>query len=364
MKILFLTRRFYPNIGGVERHVLEISKQLIKKEHEVTVISELAQKLNHNKSKNYQSIGQSDTQSINTKKPVKSIQSNHFVHEKINIYEIPVGTYGWSKKFNIWYQLFKINKLIRQADVIHCHDVFFWYLPFRFIFPNKKVYTTFHGYEGYPIKKKDILVRKISEILSNGSICVGEFMKKWYGASPDYIIYGGVDIPRKSTTTKNYNALFFGRLDKQTGVLSYIRAEKIIKEKISKFKLIVYGDGALKTYVKHDLHNFQQNIEKKISKFSVVFVSRYLSILECLAAKRMVFAISDNPIKDDYLRMTPFKDYITICRSAEEIAIKVQEYYSNKKDAQIKLDNGFSWVKNQSWFNVANVYMKLWNKKS
>jgi len=40
MKVVFLSRQFFPDIGGVEKHVLEISKQLIARGHDVTVISE------------------------------------------------------------------------------------------------------------------------------------------------------------------------------------------------------------------------------------------------------------------------------------------------------------------------------------
>ena len=40
MKILFLTRSFYPNVGGVEKHILEVSKALTKRGHIVTVVTE------------------------------------------------------------------------------------------------------------------------------------------------------------------------------------------------------------------------------------------------------------------------------------------------------------------------------------
>lgn len=39
MKIVQLTPYFYPHLGGVESHVLELSKQLIKKGHEVLVVT-------------------------------------------------------------------------------------------------------------------------------------------------------------------------------------------------------------------------------------------------------------------------------------------------------------------------------------
>jgi hypothetical protein len=58
--------------------------------------------------------------------------------------------------------------LIKEADIIHCHDVFFWYLPFRFLFPQKKVYIPFHGYEGNnPPNKRKIFfsTRKSNDLI-------------------------------------------------------------------------------------------------------------------------------------------------------------------------------------------------------
>ena len=40
VRILFLTRSFYPSIGGVEKHILELSKVLIAKGHKISVITE------------------------------------------------------------------------------------------------------------------------------------------------------------------------------------------------------------------------------------------------------------------------------------------------------------------------------------
>ncbi len=161
MKILFFTRLFFPHIGGVEKHVLEISKELIKRGHKVTVITE-------------------DLDGTSSKEKF----------DEIDVYRIPV-TQTWFKKFQIWYWLLKNFSLIKDADIIHCHDVFFWYLPF--IFLKKKVYTTFHGYETiYPPHRKAIQIRKLSELLSRGNICIGAFIEKWYGTKADVISYGGV----------------------------------------------------------------------------------------------------------------------------------------------------------------------------
>lgn len=165
MRILFLTRRFYPEIGGVEKHVLEISKVLLRQGHEVSVITE-------NTLFNYHSRYQSDTYSINSKQPVKSIQTKTIETNKIHIHRLKVTKNNWLKKFEIWRNLWELRALIKDADIVHCHDVYYWYLPFRFLFPGKKNYVTFHGHETvFPPTLKSKIVRKLSEKLSLGNIC-------------------------------------------------------------------------------------------------------------------------------------------------------------------------------------------------
>lgn len=359
MRILFLTSKFWPNIGGVERHVLKISEELIKRGNEVSVITELSPDLKNNKNNNYQSIEQSDTDSIKSKEGVKSVYFEHYKFKKIGIYYFKFGKKGWFKKFRIWWILLKNKNIIQNADIVHCHDVFFWCFPFRFLYPHKKTFTTFHGYESYPIKSKAVIIRKISEILSNGTICVGEFMKKWYHAKPDYIIYGATDHYDNIKEIKTPSALFYGRLDDQTGIMTYIEAVKLIREKIPEFKLEIVGEGRLRKKIKVPVKKFDQKIEGKISKFRFLFVSRYLSILEGLVSHRPVFAVFDNPLKRDYLQMSPFKKYIHISGNAEDLASKVLSCIEQKESGE-KTQQGYEWARKQTWGKIAETYLKLW----
>src|SRR5258708_2175133 len=122
MKILFLAQHKWPHVGGVEKHVQEISLSLRKKGHKVTTISS----------------------------------------EDIN--------YPHIKFFGllyIWFWLFKNRKFIKTADIVHCHDLFIWYFPFRFFYPKKPIYTTFHGWEGiYPIPLKNVVLKRLAGYLS------------------------------------------------------------------------------------------------------------------------------------------------------------------------------------------------------
>ena len=137
MKVLFLTHYFYPHIGGVEKHVLEISRDLIAKNHKVTIVTER----------------------------YDDSLSEHEVFENIEIYRFSYPHKRFKGLSEIWKWLWKKRNLIKESDIIHCHDVFIWYLPFRFLFPLKKVFTTFHGWEGvYPIPLINILHKKLANL--------------------------------------------------------------------------------------------------------------------------------------------------------------------------------------------------------
>ncbi len=343
MNILFFTRLFHPHIGGVEKHVFEISKRLIAKGHKVTII----------------------TEELSTKKIPRCEIIN-----SIEIYRVPVGKDNWFKKFMIWKWLGANKQLIANADIIHCHDVFFWYLPFRFLFPRKKAYITFHGYENYPLKSKQIIMHKIAEKLSIGNICVGSFMKKWYGTKPSYVTYGGIEITNSKlqipNRIKQESAVFIGRLDEQTGIKTYLDAVKLIRKKIPDFKFEIIGDGKFRKEIEKNFRvlGFQKDSERYFLKYSFAFVSRYLSILEAMAVRKLVFAVYDNPLKEDYLRMTPFSKFITISSSSSELVSKISFYLNNSKKKEKMIEKAYAWVKEQTWDEVTNMYLKLWKIKS
>jgi glycosyltransferase involved in cell wall biosynthesis len=337
MNVLFFANYFYPHVGGVEKHVFELSQELIKNGHAVTVV----------------------TQQFDKKLPKFEKHKNIVVHRML------VGKLNWFQKFRIWRELFHNIDLIKNADIIHCHDVFFWYLPFRFLFFWKKVFVTFHGYESFPVSFKNVIVRKIAEILANGNICIGDFMKKWYSAKPTIVSYGGVTFPAASSSLQtSSSALFYGRLDDQTNILEYMQAVKLIRRQIPNFKFKIIGEGSYRRMVKNEIvEGFIKNPEKKLKSFRFAFLSRYLSILEALAARRLVFALYDNDIKEDYLRMSPFASCIVIAGSPEELCEKLVYYLSNPKKEKQLIDKGYKFAKENTWKKVCETYLALWRKK-
>ncbi|MCL4417277.1 MAG: glycosyltransferase family 4 protein [Actinobacteria bacterium] len=356
MKVIFLSRFFYPHIGGVEKHVQNVGASLVKRGHEVTVITE---KLLGAHSANNHSISSS------AKHPGKV--------NGMTVFQIHPGKDDWFKKIRIWKELWKYKYILKQADIIHCHDVFFWYLPFRFVFPYKKVYITFHGYEGNKIPgRRAILSHKIAEKLSKGNICIGDFFKKWYGTNPTIISYGAVDTtPKLDSKTHNSsikNVLYIGRLEEEAGIMEYLRAVRILKDKGINLKLTILGDGsqmkkaqlfAEKNRLDVVFKGFVENVDEYVKKTDIVFVSRYLGILESLVNKKLVFAVYNNDIKKDYLETAKFKKYIYISSGYLSLASDIQHVILNK-DYDEKIKDGYSWAKKQSWEKLCDSYLRLW----
>lgn len=333
--ILFLTRLYNPHIGGVEKHVAEVAKILQGKGYKLTIVTE-----------------QYD-------KKLKDVE----VVNGVKVIRIPVGKNSFFKKFLIWKWTIRNCFFVSSFDVVHVHDVFFWLFPIRLFFFWKKMYITFHGYEDFPVKKRWILMRKVTEMMANGSICVGKFMKKWYFASPNYISYGGARLEEKNIGENQMGAVFFGRLEGQTGVMQYVDAYKKIKAQYPKFSLTIVGDGPLKRKLPKNVtyKPFTQDVFSYIAKNKFIFVSRYLSMIEALVMDKTVVAVYDNPIKKDYLLMSPFKKYVETFGTADEIADFIIKRLKEKN--KTNNDEAVVWAKSQTWEKVTNTYLSLWGLK-
>ena len=331
---------FTPHIGGVERHVSSVASVLCKKGASVTVITE---------------------------KYDENLSDDEFLG-KVMVLRFDYPKIKFAGLLLIWFKLFShYLDEIKRADIVHIHDVFIWYLPFRFLFPNKPVYVTFHGYPSFPLSRKAIFYQKMAEKLTGGNICVGSFIEKWFGTRPSFVTYGGVDFKKFHPVTNEemiYDAVYLGRLDDQSCFLKYLDAFKILLKKKLRFKLLVLGDGKYKSKIKESKNLVYKGAVEDpfhfIQKSRFAFVSGYLSILEALACKKLVFAMFDDPLKEDYLKMTPFYKSIVVCNSSSELARYVEFYTLNPNEAEKKIEPGYKWVKKQTWDKLADTYLTLW----
>jgi glycosyltransferase involved in cell wall biosynthesis len=285
MNILFIAKHRWPHVGGVEVHMRELGEELKKKNYEITTISE---------------------------------ENIKYPHIKI------IGL------LYIWFWFLKKLKLILWADMIHIHDVFIWFLPFRFLFFWKKVYITFHGWEGkFPIPPWFIFNKRLANYLSNGSIAVGRYIEKWYGITATYITYGGVDLRSriKDLRKTNNTLIWLGRLEKDTGLLEFLSWSSRLDHG---YKIVFVGDGSLRKECEKygKVVGNVKNPEKYLITSEYCVPSGYLSYLEAKNYGCKIITFANNQLKKDYWEEISKLRKIPIWKEVADVYISL---YNSKR---------------------------------
>lgn len=341
MNILFLARLFHPHIGGVETHVLELSKQLIKKGHQISVITE-----------GYDE-NLSETQT----------------YQGIKIYRIPLHDIKpESKKYAIWEWLFSHQSLLKNAEIIHIHDVAYWIFPFFWLF--SKTFTTFHGYEGSkPPGKSAIFQRKLAKRFFRKTLNVGGFMEKWYGFKPNELTYGAVSSINAAITKKSNRAVYIGRLHEDTGIMTYLKAMYAANKLQQDIGLDIYGDGpqinkakeyAQKYQLDVKFYGFVKNASSRLSRYKLAFVSRYLSLLEAMRVGIPIVSAYNNQIKKDYLDCHPMRENFFASDDPQKIAVQLIKLQKLSTLEKLKITRAQQWAKKQTWPKMTGLYQTLW----
>lgn len=356
-KILFLTRLYYPHIGGVETHIQKIAQELVKRNDEVTIITS------------------SFDQSLSIQETV----------ENVKIIRIPFDSEA--SKMRTWKWMNDHKVLFHESDVIHIHDVFWWVFPLLpFIRP--KLFITFHGWEGqFPIKRTSILQRKIAASLVKGNIHVGEYIQKWYGTHANVVTYGAVDSSSQknahqsgkevlkkvfnaaksgSFVLKNklkYEAIFLGRLSTDNDVDAVVRLFRLWKKEVPSAQFLFVGDGDLRDDCAEigEVTGFVKNPDQYIDEAKIVCASSYLSIMSAQLRKKLVLSFYSNPLKKDYLSFYPQAKHMIIESEPQVALAKLSDLQKDKRRYNAYIESNHHWVKSQTWSKVTDEYEKLWN---
>lgn len=163
--------------------------------------------------------------------------------------------------------------------------------------------------------------------------------------------------------TKKLKIAFIGRLENDTGILPYCEVINLLKNKGIDCEFNIYGEGSLKNKITiGNLQGVTINVDSVIETHDILFVSSYLSILDSLNHQKLVVSLYDNPLKKDYLYLSPFKEWIVIGKNAGDVSQQLVTLLKDEKKLQGMKQKGKEWVNTQSWSHVVDLYEQLWEK--
>ncbi len=372
MKIAIVSEYYYPLLGGISEHVHFFAKECANLGHEVTIItSEPLIKSNAHQPPSFE---------------------NHTNVEIIRIgHGIPFYSNGSfaNISFGIGVKR-KLRKLLknRNFDIVHIHSPAIPSLPIVTQLvseaPNIGTFHTYFEKNALFALYKNIIQDAIGNLdgrIAVSKLCI-ESLTRHIRADFE-IIPNGVDVeyfskPQGQLNKYNdgkLNILFVGRLDPRNGLECLIKAYRQARKKNKNIRLIVIGDGPLRSYYKiimkedDDIHfegyvnhlrpDYYLNCD--IFCFPVQKASFGITILEAMAAGKPIIC-TDLPAFHDILG----KDG-QACRfidpfAPEQFAEKLTELIEDKNLRQTMGEVGCKRVQRFSWPNVTRQVLDYYQK--
>ena len=334
-----LTPLFNPHIGGVETHVEEVSKRLAKMGYEVTVVT---------------SRFSPDLESEEEIKGFRLLRVGPDIARSI-------------------LTIASKNDLSRTGIVqVHDYSVFFkWLMPLTPLVPKQRIFITFHGYEGTcPPSPRAMRMRAIAESKSKGNMIVGAYIHKWYGTFPTMVSYGGTSPVGTGLHKDLLRAVFVGRLERDTSLRKYLEALRMMRnEEGFSYHLDVCGNGSMMKELRDfsvaekldvSFHGFVRDAAGFYERAGVAFVPGYLSILEAMSHGCIPVATFDNPLKNDYYQLLPFRRLLSISETPEEIYRQLINLLGDRKRMVKRMKMARAFASNRTWDKVVMAYIRLW----
>jgi glycosyltransferase involved in cell wall biosynthesis len=342
---------FFPHLGGVERHVFEVSRRLIAKGHDVRLL---------------------------TLRYDGSLPRDEIVRG-IPVRRIGKGGSGGPPLLRIlagWISALPARDLFSWADILHFHDhapFVRWYLPQLLLPGRKPLFVTFHGFERERPGRREKIERRLLARMASGRICVGSWIRKYYGTGCDVVTLGGTDAPLEDAGAKERRGLILGRLESDTGLFTYLKALTLLKERHGvSVPVEVLGSGSMfpdaeEYSSRHGLaiefRGTTANVPAFLRKASFVFASSYLSMLEAMAHGCLVLASPTSELKRDYLasmREDAGGEIAVVREEARELADELARFLARPEERRAALAAAAAFASRWTWDRLADSYLELY----
>lgn len=346
LKIVFVTNSFFPQIGGVEWSVLFTAHHLQELGHQVQIITEC-------------------------KSSATDDYEENEIFQSIEVLRFRIRAIRPFTRLRIWRWMFEHKTIFQHADVIHFHDYgsfLHWYFPLRFLLKKKLYAMTYHGFDSYPLKRKDLWMRKLTDAYMDLHFTVGDYQNKYYHSEADYSFLGAPTrtYHARSEPTRSH-ILFLGRLESDTGFDIYLRVlDDAAAQFEDRLEVTVLGSGSLEHLLRrHDQTVFSLvhrtptiHIEEYIARAEIVCASSYLSIFDSMAMQRCVLIYASNALKREYIFSIP---NIAACAFVAGDEDELRKYLlvalKDCPERDEKVKNASRLVESLSWHDIAQNHL-------
>jgi glycosyltransferase involved in cell wall biosynthesis len=334
LKILMVTPRYFPDMGGTEMHVHEVGRRLAQSGIDVTLLT---------------TIPHQHAQSV---PPEEDVEGMH-------IFRIP----AWPKHYDL-YLAPALRAFIKQGhwDLIHiqgCHT-FFPPLAMLTARATKTPYVvTFHsgGHSSHVrMQLRNVQWTLLRPLLAHAEKLIGvshfetqyfrdvlHFSEKRFAVIPNGFSHPDVPCPLQSKPATNTQIISVGRLERYKGHHHLITALPKIREQYPDATLLILGTGpyeeTLRTLaqqagvadyvtIRSIPANNRQEMMTQLSQASLItllseYESQGIAIMEALALKRPVL-VSDTSALREYAEKKLVR-MVSLQSTPEEIAAAVIE---------------------------------------
>jgi glycosyltransferase involved in cell wall biosynthesis len=396
MKVIFTTSHFYPSVGGLENHCLNIGKRLVQRGHNTLVASTTL-------------VGLRATRSFRNFS-IKGMKVRRFVPFPFLAPFFAPGR--WSTSFAPGMSFFLMNEVLK-CDLIHAHgygffptDLSAWISKIR----KKPLVITLHGFHPdylalmkniSPIEEMQLM--PYFKVIARRSLEIADaiialtpheknILQSYYQipAKKIAVIPNGINLkdflksPMKNEFKKRFNLkenviLFVGAIRKEKGLLKLIHAIPGIINEFPQTSFVLIGkDWGFKKYlqqegkrlgIEHHIH-FLGVVNTSLLRESLracdIFVnpSKYesfgISLLEAMASGKPIIATNVGGIP--YIVRNGKNGIIVKQGDHEALAEAIKKLLSSSELQKQMGEHGLQFSKKYGWDNVVSQIEHLYQR--